>query len=89
MWTLLWAKKRSWAGALLRMGGINFNINVGRAALGGNFDVTTGRAACEASSATWNLGTNTLFALGPRKTTENLNRVGYHRSKHEICLNKI
>jgi hypothetical protein len=41
-----------------------------------NFDVTNGRAACEASSATWNLGTNSVFALGSRKTTENLDRVG-------------
>jgi hypothetical protein len=31
---------------------------------------------CEACSATWNLGTNSAFALGPRKTTENLDRVG-------------
>jgi hypothetical protein len=27
-------------------------------------------------SATWNLGTNSAFAMGPRKTTENLDRVG-------------
>jgi hypothetical protein len=26
----------------------------------------------EACSATWNMGTNSVFALGPRKTTENL-----------------
>jgi hypothetical protein len=37
--------------------------------------VTTGRAACEAHSATWNLGTNSAFALGSRKTTENFDRV--------------
>jgi hypothetical protein len=73
----------------MRMAGINFNINFRRAALGRNFYVTIGRAACEASSATWNLGTNSEFALGPRKTTENFNHVGYHSSKHEICLNKI
>jgi hypothetical protein len=52
---------------------------IGRAILGRNFDVTIGRAACEASSATWNLGTNSAFALGPRKTTENIDRV--YRSK--------
>jgi hypothetical protein len=40
------------------------------------FDVTIGRAACEACSTTWNLGTNSAFALGSRKTTENLDRVG-------------
>jgi hypothetical protein len=34
------------------------------------------RAACEACRATWNLGTNSAFPLGPRKTTENLDRVG-------------
>jgi hypothetical protein len=38
------------------------------------FNVTIGRAAC---SATWNLGTNSAFALGPRKSTENLDRVGW------------
>jgi hypothetical protein len=27
------------------------------------------------SRATWNLDTNSAFALGPRKTTENLDRV--------------
>jgi hypothetical protein len=34
------------------------------------------RAACEACSATWTLGTNSAFALGPRKATENLDRAG-------------
>jgi hypothetical protein len=38
--------------------------------LGRNFSVTIGRAAWEACSATWNLGTNSAFALGPRKTTD-------------------
>jgi hypothetical protein len=37
---------------------------------------TIGRAAREACSAMWNLGTNSAFALGPRKTTENLDWVG-------------
>jgi hypothetical protein len=37
---------------------------------------TIGRAACEACSASWNLGTNSEFALGTTKTTENLDRVG-------------
>jgi hypothetical protein len=35
-----------------------------------------GRATCEASRATWDLGNNSAFALGPRKTTQNLDRVG-------------
>jgi hypothetical protein len=34
------------------------------------FNVTIRRAEWEACSATWNLGTNSVFALGPRKTTE-------------------
>jgi hypothetical protein len=50
--------------------------NTGRAILGRTFDVTDGRPACEACSATWNLGTNSASALGSRKTRENLARVG-------------
>jgi hypothetical protein len=34
------------------------------------------RAAWEACSTTWNFGTNSAFALGPRKTTGNLDRIG-------------
>jgi hypothetical protein len=41
------------------------------------FNVTIGRAAWEACSATWNLGTNSAFALGSKKTTGNLDRVGW------------
>jgi hypothetical protein len=37
---------------------------------------TNGSAAWEACSVTWNLGINSAFALGPRKTTANLDRVG-------------
>jgi hypothetical protein len=47
-----------------------------RAALDENFEITIGRAACEVYRAKWNLGTNSAFALGPRKTTENFDRVG-------------
>jgi hypothetical protein len=50
--------------------------DVGRATLERNCGVTDRRAACEACSATWNLGTKSMFALGSRKTTENLDRVG-------------
>jgi hypothetical protein len=39
-------------------------------------NVTIGRATWEACSATWNLGANSAFALGPKKTTENLDQVG-------------
>jgi hypothetical protein len=35
---------------------------------GETFNVTIGWSAWEAYSATWNLGTNSAFALGPRKT---------------------
>jgi hypothetical protein len=34
------------------------------------------RAACEACSATCNLGTKSVLILGPKKTTENLDQVG-------------
>jgi hypothetical protein len=53
----------------------NVNINVGRATLLRNFDVTLERDACETSSAKWNLGTNSAFALGRRKSMEKLDRV--------------
>jgi hypothetical protein len=33
-------------------------------------------AACEVCRTTWNLGTKSAFALGMKKTTENLDRVG-------------
>jgi hypothetical protein len=33
-------------------------------------------AACETFSEMWNLYTNSVFSLGPRKTTEILDRVG-------------
>jgi hypothetical protein len=46
--------------------------DVSNATLERNFDVAIGRATCEASSATWNFGTNSAFALELRKTTENL-----------------
>jgi hypothetical protein len=44
-----------------------------------------GRAAWEACSATWNLGTNSEFALGPREITDNLDRVG--RSQDPLGAN--
>jgi hypothetical protein len=39
-------------------------------------DVNIGRAAREACSGTWNLGINSAFTLGPRKTTEKPERLG-------------
>jgi hypothetical protein len=42
---------------------------------GGIFNVTIGKAAWEACSATWNLGTNSAFAQGPKNATEKLNRI--------------
>jgi hypothetical protein len=41
-----------------------------------NFDVTIGRGACEACTATRNLGTNSAFALGLRRTKEHLDLFG-------------
>jgi hypothetical protein len=55
--------EKSCAGFLLGNIGINFDINVGKATLEQNFDVSIVRAACEACSATWNLGVNTEFAI--------------------------
>jgi hypothetical protein len=54
----------------------NFKLTLGGVHSGEIFNVTIRRAACEACSPTWNLGTDSAFALGPRKTTENLDRVG-------------
>jgi hypothetical protein len=42
-----------------------------------------GRAASETCSATWNFGAYWTFALGPRKTTENLDRVGRSQEMNE------
>jgi hypothetical protein len=53
-----------------------FNSISGGVHWGEIFPVTIGRVAWEVYSATWNLGTNSAFALGPRKTTENLHRDG-------------
>jgi hypothetical protein len=39
MWTLLWSEERSLAAALLCIIGINFDVDVGRAPLEGNFDL--------------------------------------------------
>jgi hypothetical protein len=50
--------------------------NIRRAILERNFDVTNGRAACEAGSATRNLVSNSAFALRARKPTESLDRIG-------------
>jgi hypothetical protein len=52
--------------------GIIFLYDVGRATLGRNFGVTIKWAVYEACSAMWNLDTNPALAVGPRKTTGNL-----------------
>jgi hypothetical protein len=39
------------------------------------FNITVGKAAWEACSVMWNLGTNSAFTLGPRKTMKNLDQV--------------
>jgi hypothetical protein len=56
--------------------GVNFDINVGRAAQGRNFDITIWRFACEACSAKGNRSTNSAFALEQTKTTGKLHRFG-------------
>jgi hypothetical protein len=38
------------------------------------------------ASSTWNLGTKSAFALGPRKTMQNLDRFGFEA---EAYLNNI
>jgi hypothetical protein len=55
---------------------VQYWFKIRRTSLRRNFNVTIRRAAYEACLATWNLGTNSAFDLGPRKTTENLDRVG-------------
>jgi hypothetical protein len=50
--------------------GRNFEMNTGRAT-NSNY-----RAICEAHRATQNLGTSSAFAARPRKTTDNLDRLG-------------
>jgi hypothetical protein len=57
--------------------------NIGRATLKQNFDVTIGRTAWEACSATWNLGSYSAFVLGSRKITEKLDGVGRSQDLQE------
>jgi hypothetical protein len=63
LWTSFMSREEKLNGGLTASDGINFGVNVGR-------------AACEVCSSTCNLGTNSAFALGPSKTTENLDRIG-------------
>jgi hypothetical protein len=51
--------------------------------------ITIGRAAWEACSETWNLGTNSAFALGPRKPTENLDLLVVGRSQDLPDANRL
>jgi hypothetical protein len=57
-------------------------FKIERATLGRDFDVNPGDCMCQCS-ARWNMCTISAFALGPRKTTENLDKVGeaWHSSK--------
>jgi hypothetical protein len=48
------------------------------------FNVTIERATWETCSAMWNLSTNSAFALGPRKTMENLDRVGQSQDLPDV-----
>jgi hypothetical protein len=56
---------------------LNFDVNIVLSTDGRSFYVNIGRAAGKECSVTWNLGTNSPFALGPRKITENLDRAGW------------
>jgi hypothetical protein len=51
-----------------------------------NFEVDFEKAASEAGSATWNVGTNRSFASWPRKTTEILDRVHQSQDLSELLL---
>jgi hypothetical protein len=55
---------------------VKFNPTSGGLHKGEVSDVTIWRAACEACSVTWKLGTNSAFALGPWENKENLDQVG-------------
>jgi hypothetical protein len=55
---------------------INFDINLGKATLEGNFHVTLGGICVKHAMQRGILSTNSAFALGPRKTAENLHRTG-------------
>jgi hypothetical protein len=46
---------------ILKVIGLNFDIDVGRGAQGQNFDITIRRVACEASSAKWNRDINSAL----------------------------
>jgi hypothetical protein len=59
------------------------------AALCRNLVVTNGKAACETRSATWNLGTNSAFALGTKKIMENLPDTSYYNSIQIIYNNPV
>ena len=76
------AEERSWTFGLFFVFGRQRHDEV-LIALGGGggvllkkFSLVLGRAAWEAYSATWILGTDSAFAVGPRKTTQYLRRVG-------------
>jgi hypothetical protein len=53
---------------------LNLVISLGEGSIEWNFDVKIGRAPRETCRAAWNFGANSAFALGMRKTTENLGR---------------
>jgi hypothetical protein len=55
---------------------MNSDINVRMATLERNPGVTIGRVTCEACCETWNLGTNSVFALGTKKTKDNFDSEG-------------
>jgi hypothetical protein len=50
-------------------------MHIWRATSGRNVNVTIGRVACEAWSVTWNLGTNSAFALGLKPEFHPINNI--------------
>lgn len=61
------------------IGGLNYDCSLtilGKHNSFGRTDVNIGKSAWKAHSVTWKLGSDTQYALRPRKTTDNLGRRG-------------
>lgn len=74
------AEESGWACGWIRCPrGQNYDeifVKFGGPRLGWNCEVNFGSAAGEVCKETWNLGTNSTFALGLPKTKENLDQTG-------------
>jgi hypothetical protein len=58
---------------------VNVLLNIRKDMSRKYFDVTVGSATCEARSSTRSLSINSVFAVGQKKTTENLHGIGRSR----------